>query len=64
MKKPIAIVFSDLHINNWSRFNEDKKEPWNNSGFFPFWVKRVRNIMYQFYSVGIFSINQKQWTKS
>ena len=25
MKKPIAIVFSDLHINNWSRFNEDKK---------------------------------------
>lgn len=26
MKKPIAIVFSDLHINNWSRFNEDKKK--------------------------------------
>lgn len=28
--KPIAIVFSDLHINLWSKFNEDNKRTLNN----------------------------------
>lgn len=30
MKKPIAIVFSDLHINLWNKFNEDNKRTLNN----------------------------------
>lgn len=28
--KPIAIVFSDLHINLWNKFNEDNKRTLNN----------------------------------
>lgn len=32
-KQVIAIVFSDLHLNLWAKFNEDNKEPESFQGF-------------------------------
>lgn len=63
-KQVIAIVFSDLHLNIYAKFNENNKRTLNHFRVCRLYRVYVRSIIAQLYFVEIYFIGQNLWIKN